>query len=105
MSAVPLTPHQRALLEARGAQAIEVEAGTALHAWLSTGRATAALVRPDLTVLQAGRDVAALCEAVPRFQVAGRADQWLQSAKTTQVASGWTGAFQDESLTTMESEQ
>ena len=70
VSAVPLTPHQQALLEARGAQAIEVEAGSALHAWLSAGRATAALVRPDLTVMRAGRDVAALCEAVPRFQVA-----------------------------------
>jgi len=69
VSAVPLTPHQRALLKARGAEAIEVGAGTALHAWLSGGGATAALVRPDLTVLRAGRDVAALCEAVPRFQV------------------------------------
>jgi 3-(3-hydroxy-phenyl)propionate hydroxylase len=69
VSAVPLAPHQQALLEVRGAQAIEVEAGSALHAWLSTGRAAAALVRPDMTVLRAGRDVAALCEAVPRFQV------------------------------------
>ena len=41
-----------------------------MHAWLSAGRATAALVRPDLTVARAGRDVAALCQAVPRFQVA-----------------------------------
>ena len=72
VSAVPLTPHQQALLEARGAQAIEVDAGTPLHAWLSTGRATATLVRPDLTVMRAGRDVAALCEAVPRFQVTGQ---------------------------------
>jgi len=72
VSAVPLTPHQQALLDARGAQAFEVEAGTALHAWLSGGGATAALVRPDLTVLRAGRDVAALCEAVPRFQIGSR---------------------------------
>ena len=70
VSAVPLTPQQRALLDDRGAEAIEVEAGSPLHAWLSAGRATAALVRPDLTVMRAGRDVAALCEAVPRFQVA-----------------------------------
>jgi 3-(3-hydroxy-phenyl)propionate hydroxylase len=70
VSAVPLTPHQRARLEDRAAQAVEVEAGSPLHAWLSAGRATAALVRPDLTVARAGRDVAALCQAVPRFQVA-----------------------------------
>ena len=72
VSALSLTPHQRALLDARGAMAIRVEAGTALHAWLSGGGATAAVVRPDLTVLRAGRDVAALCEAMPRFQVACR---------------------------------
>jgi 3-(3-hydroxy-phenyl)propionate hydroxylase len=70
VSAEPLAPQQRARLEARGAQAVEVEAGSPLHAWLSAGRATAALVRPDLTVARAGRDVAALCQAVPRFQVA-----------------------------------
>jgi len=70
VSAVPLAPLQRARLEARGAQIIEVEAGSPIHVWLSAGRATAALVRPDLTVARAGRDVAALCEAVPRFQIA-----------------------------------
>ena len=70
VSAAPLSPQQRTSLQDRGAEAVEVEAGSALHAWLSTGRATAALVRPDLTVMRAGRDVAALCEAVPRFQVA-----------------------------------
>jgi 3-(3-hydroxy-phenyl)propionate hydroxylase len=70
VSAEPLTPHQRARLQARGAQAVEVEAGSPLHGWLSAGRATAALVRPDLTVARAGRDVAALCQAMPRFQVA-----------------------------------
>ncbi len=70
VSAVPLTPQQQALLEARDAQAVEVEAGSPLHVWLSTGRATAALVRPDLTVMRAGRDVAALCNAAPRLQVA-----------------------------------
>ena len=72
VSAVPLAPQQRARLEARGAQAVEVEAGSPLHGWLSAGRATAALVRPDLTVMRAGRDVAAVCQAVPRFQVAHR---------------------------------
>ena len=35
--------------------------GSALERWLRRGRATAALVRPDRTVMCAGRDVAALC--------------------------------------------
>jgi 3-(3-hydroxy-phenyl)propionate hydroxylase len=29
--------------------------------WLRRGRATAAIVRPDRTVMRTGRDVAALC--------------------------------------------
>jgi len=70
VSAAPLTPHQQALLEARGAEAVQVGPGSALHGWLTTGRATAALVRPDMTVMQAGRGVAALCDAVPRFHTA-----------------------------------
>ena len=47
--------------------------------------------------MRAGRDVAALCEAVPRFQVTGPADAGR--------ASAGTGAFPDELLTTMESDQ
>ena len=34
---------------------------TELEKWLRRGRATAAIVRPDRTVMRAGRDVAALC--------------------------------------------
>ncbi|BBY31695.1 bifunctional 3-(3-hydroxy-phenyl)propionate/3-hydroxycinnamic acid hydroxylase [Mycolicibacterium sediminis] len=36
--------------------------GTELAEWLRRGRARAALVRPDRTVLRAGRDVAAVCD-------------------------------------------
>ncbi|HXV94454.1 MAG TPA: bifunctional 3-(3-hydroxy-phenyl)propionate/3-hydroxycinnamic acid hydroxylase [Pseudonocardia sp.] len=39
--------------------------GTELHTWLRRGRARAAVVRPDGTVLSAGRDLAALCAALP----------------------------------------
>jgi 3-(3-hydroxy-phenyl)propionate hydroxylase len=49
---------------------LEVGPGSRLYDWLSDGRATAALVRPDFSVMRAGRDVAALCEATPRFRVA-----------------------------------
>jgi 3-(3-hydroxy-phenyl)propionate hydroxylase len=72
---VPLSPRQRALVEDRGTQVLEVGPGSPLHAWLVGGRAAAALVRPDFTVLRAGRDVAELCAAAPRFVVAGGARQ------------------------------
>ena len=74
VSAVSLSPLQRSRLDERGARAVEVETGSPLHEWLAAGRATAAVVRPDLTVMRAGRDVAALCGAVPRFEVARQAD-------------------------------
>ena len=64
---VPLSPEQRALLAGRGTEVLEVEPGSALHTWLTDGKAAAALVRPDFTVLRLGRDVGALCDAAPRF--------------------------------------
>lgn len=65
VTAVPLSPEQRALLAGRGTEVLEVTPGSALFTWLADGKAAAALVRPDFTVLRAGRDVAALCEAAP----------------------------------------
>ncbi|GBG39207.1 bifunctional 3-(3-hydroxy-phenyl)propionate/3-hydroxycinnamic acid hydroxylase MhpA [Mycobacterium montefiorense] len=53
--------------------------GDALAQWLHGGRATAALVRPDRTVMRAGRDVAALCVWASRV-VDGRFGQTLTSA-------------------------
>ena len=38
-----------------------------LGAWLSKGHCVAALVRPDYTVLQAGRDLTAVAGTTPRF--------------------------------------
>jgi 3-(3-hydroxy-phenyl)propionate hydroxylase len=70
VTVVPLTPQQRALLAARGTEVLEVMPGSPLHSWLADGKASAALVRPDFTVLSSGRDLAALCEAAPRFLVA-----------------------------------
>jgi 3-(3-hydroxy-phenyl)propionate hydroxylase len=71
---VPPSPQQRALLADRGTKVLEVGPGSRLYDWLSDGRATAALVRPDFSVMRAGRDVAALCEATPRFRVAPESD-------------------------------
>ena len=50
-----------ASLRRRGVVAPVAQPGSALATWLRQGRATAAIVRPDRTVMRAGRDVAALC--------------------------------------------
>jgi 3-(3-hydroxy-phenyl)propionate hydroxylase len=69
VTAVPLSPRQRASLADRGTQVLEVEPGSPLTTWLADAKAEAALVRPDFTVMRAGRDVAELCEEAPRFRV------------------------------------
>ena len=50
-----------ASLRHRGVAVLVAQPGSALAAWLRRGGATAAIVRPDRTVMRAGRDVAALC--------------------------------------------
>jgi 3-(3-hydroxy-phenyl)propionate hydroxylase len=40
---------------------VDAQPGGALESWLHREGATAALVRPDGTVMRAGRDVGALC--------------------------------------------
>jgi 3-(3-hydroxy-phenyl)propionate hydroxylase len=57
--------HQR--VTERGARLVEARRGSALWSWLDSGHATAALVRPDYTVIRAGRDVDALIDSTPRF--------------------------------------
>lgn len=56
------------MLAGRGIEVLEVQPGSPLSQWLADGKASAALVRPDFTVLRAGRDVAELCEAAPKFR-------------------------------------
>lgn len=67
---VPLTAAQRDAVGARGARVHVSEPGSALANWLRSGHATAAIVRPDHTVLRAGRDLSALCRAMPTFSSA-----------------------------------
>jgi 2-polyprenyl-6-methoxyphenol hydroxylase-like FAD-dependent oxidoreductase len=50
-----------AALRRRGVVVHITQPGDTLARWLRGGRATAALVRPDRTVMRAGRDVSALC--------------------------------------------
>ncbi|OBK48928.1 3-(3-hydroxyphenyl)propionate hydroxylase [Mycobacterium sp. 1081908.1] len=51
----------QAQLGRRGVVVIAAEPGSPLGVWLRRGRATAALVRPDRTVMRAGRDLAGIC--------------------------------------------
>jgi 3-(3-hydroxy-phenyl)propionate hydroxylase len=67
ITASPLTDDQRNELYERGAVVVTAEPGSELGCWLQRGHATAAIVRPDRTVMRAGRDTVALCNAMPSF--------------------------------------
>ena len=69
----PLSAAQEKELKSRGAAVVSVARDSQLGSWLKQGRATAAIVRPDGAVMQAGRNVAAICDAVPAFS-AGHVD-------------------------------
>jgi 3-(3-hydroxy-phenyl)propionate hydroxylase len=62
-----LLAFQSAMLEEREAVVHVAEPGGELARWLRRGRATAAVIRPDRTVMLAGRDSSKLCAAVPDF--------------------------------------
>jgi 3-(3-hydroxy-phenyl)propionate hydroxylase len=66
MSAAPSPPQQNEMTR-RGAVVVAAHPGTELALWLQGGRARAAVVRPDRTVLCASRDLAEVCRAVPVF--------------------------------------
>ena len=56
----------------RGAVVVNAHPGTELALWLAAGRARAAVVRPDRSVMCAGRDVAETLNKVPVFAPPGR---------------------------------
>lgn len=58
---------QLAVLQDHGIVVHVAEPGGELERWLRRGHATAAVIRPDRTVMCAGRDVGKLCAAVPGF--------------------------------------
>lgn len=60
VTAAAPSPSDRRELEARGCVVLETVTRPELAAWLRTGRATAALVRPDRTAVASGHDVSAL---------------------------------------------
>lgn len=67
ITSAPLTRAQEEMLSVRGARAVLAEAGSELGRWLDRHHVTAAVVRPDRTVLTAGRDITAVCRALPVF--------------------------------------
>jgi 3-(3-hydroxy-phenyl)propionate hydroxylase len=67
-----LTAGLTALVTQRGGALVTAPPGSALHSWLGRGRAVGAVVRPDGTVLRAGRDLTELCRAIPTFGPAFR---------------------------------
>ncbi len=57
----------RAVAESRGAAVHVTDPAGELGRWLGRSRAVAAIVRPDRTVMRAGRDTSELCASVPAF--------------------------------------
>jgi 3-(3-hydroxy-phenyl)propionate hydroxylase len=74
VTAAPLTPRQRAAVEARGAVVVPAADGP-LARWLAHGRAQGAVVRPDGAVLLASDDPEQLCAAVPVFAAGSRGER------------------------------
>ncbi|MFJ6393367.1 bifunctional 3-(3-hydroxy-phenyl)propionate/3-hydroxycinnamic acid hydroxylase [Streptomyces sp. NPDC091972] len=60
---------QRAVVQRRGAVLVHTEPSGELHRWLRAGRARAAVVRPDGTVLAAGRSLTRLLAKLPQFDL------------------------------------
>ena len=56
---------QRAAIGRRGAVLVPAQPGSELYGWLRAGRAAAAVIRPDGTVLRSGRDLAGLSAGLP----------------------------------------
>jgi 3-(3-hydroxy-phenyl)propionate hydroxylase len=71
ISAVPVSAEQRTRLAHRGTTLHIAGPGTDLARWLRRGHATGAVVRPDRTVMRAGRQIDELCDAVPTFTLTG----------------------------------
>jgi 3-(3-hydroxy-phenyl)propionate hydroxylase len=67
VTAVRPTTEQLAVIDRRHAFVHHAEPGSVLADWLSAGSASAAVVRPDFTVLRAGNDLTELCGALPEF--------------------------------------
>lgn len=77
VSSMPLSPRQREEMDRRGAVVLAAASGTELGRWLRSGHANAAVVRPDRTVLMAGRNLSDVIAAVPVFSPTTGIDRTL----------------------------
>jgi 3-(3-hydroxy-phenyl)propionate hydroxylase len=62
-----LSDTQQDELSSRGAAVVVAAPGSELDGWLRKRRTSAAIVRPDRAVMQAGRNIQALCDVMPMF--------------------------------------
>jgi 3-(3-hydroxy-phenyl)propionate hydroxylase len=62
-----LSDEKRDEMARRGAVVVSTVPGSQLDSWLQKAGVSAAIVRPDGAVMRAGRDIYALCDAVPTF--------------------------------------
>jgi 3-(3-hydroxy-phenyl)propionate hydroxylase len=81
ITSAELAPPQRDIVAARGARTVHAAAGTELAHWLNRHHVKAAVIRPDRTVMIAGRDLTALCRAVPLFPVDQASDSSPRSGR------------------------
>lgn len=68
ITTTPPRSAQHAAIDARGARLVVADPGTELAKWLSRGRADAAVVRPDGTVMVADRHLDTVLPHLPRFR-------------------------------------
>jgi 3-(3-hydroxy-phenyl)propionate hydroxylase len=92
-----ITPsaQQMAWLAERRVHLVQVGPDTPLHGWLSAGHAVAALIRPDHTVMQAGRDLTTLCLAAPRLRAHENRVARSRSGRTGTEAGPLSGVIGD----------
>lgn len=81
IASVELTPPQRDIVATRGARTVHAAGGSELAHWLNRHHVKAAVIRPDRTVMIAGRDLTALCRAVPLFPVDQASDTSPRSGR------------------------
>lgn len=67
ISTGPLPPNDRTVAEKCAAVVYLAAPGSELADWLHRGGATAAAIRPDRTVLAAGRDVSRICQTLASY--------------------------------------
>ncbi|GAB3002636.1 bifunctional 3-(3-hydroxy-phenyl)propionate/3-hydroxycinnamic acid hydroxylase MhpA [Saccharothrix stipae] len=65
VTTTPPSDTERTAIQKRGAVLVTAVPSSELHRWLLDGRAGAAIVRPDGTVLNTDSDLSRLCEALP----------------------------------------